>query len=202
MGWQRTASVALVSATAAALATSAFWIVRGTTGIGPSRHSSTPQVRVSDKGPMAARAAGAMLSVPVAGVRPAELVDTFAQARDQGARPHDAIDIPAATGTPVLAAFDGRVDELFTSDAGGLTIYIRSPDERLEFYYAHLNDRVPGLQQGQAIRRGQRIGSVGATGNADPGSPHLHFAVSRVEPGGNPHTGQAINPFPLLTGRR
>ena len=202
MGWQRTASIALVSATAAAVATSAFWIVHGTAGIGlrpPTTQSSPPS---PIEAPQTDLAKGATLAIPVAGVRADQLTDTFRQARDNGARPHDAIDIPAPVGTPVLAAASGRLDELFTSDAGGLTIYVRSPDQRTEMYYAHLNDYAPGLVKGQPIRRGQRLGSVGATGNADPGSPHLHFAVSRVVPGGSPHTGTPINPYPLLTGTR
>lgn len=201
MGWQRTASVALVSATAATFATSAFWIVRGTDGIGvrppAERPARPPEVDLQSE-----RAPGAALSVPVAGVRPDQLVDTFAQARDQGARPHDAIDIPAPVGTPVVAAAPGRLDKLFTSDAGGLTLYVRSPDQRVEMYYAHLRDYVPGLREGQAILRGQRLGSVGATGNANPDSPHLHFAVSRVMPGESPHAGRPVNPYPLLTGTR
>jgi len=202
VGWQRTASVALVSATAASFATSAFWIARGTGGVSlrpPARAPAAP-VKVDD--PPSFRAPGALLTVPVAGIRPDELFDTFSQARDDGARPHDAIDIPAPAGTPVLAAAAGRLDKLFTSDAGGLTLYVRSPDQRVEMYYAHLNDYAPGLRAGQAIRRGQRLGSVGASGNANPDSPHLHFAVSRVMPGESPHAGRPVNPYPLLTGTR
>lgn len=201
MGWQRTASLALVSAAAATFATSAFWIWRGTDDFelsSPPRNA-TPTAEVVDE--PAVRAPGTVLSIPVAGVRSDQLVDTFTQAREEGARRHDAIDIPAPAGTPVVAAASGRLDELFTSEAGGLTVYVRSPDRRFEMYYAHLRDYAPGLRQGQAIRRGQRLGSVGATGNASPDSPHLHFAVSRVRPDESPHEGEPINPYPLLTGR-
>lgn len=202
MGWQRTASVALVSATVATFATSAFWIVRGTDGFRLHLAADDPVASAEVDDPQSLRAPGAMLSIPVAGIRPNQLVDTFAQARDDGVRRHDAIDIPAPAGTPVLAAASGRLDKLFTSEAGGLTLYIRSPDRQFEMYYAHLRDYSPGLYEGQAIRRGQRLGSVGATGNASPASPHLHFALSRVTPGESPHAGRPINPYPLLTGNR
>ena len=202
MGWQRTASVALVSATAAALATSAFWLWRGTDGFrhevpndGTVSLSSEPDLPVQ-------RAPGAPLAVPVTGVRPDQLTDTFTQARAGGQRRHDAIDIMAPAGTPVVAAASGTLERLFTSRAGGLTVYIRSPDHGIETYYAHLRDYAPGLREGQAIRVGQRLGSVGSTGNASPDGPHLHFAVARVAPGESWYGGQAINPYPLLTARR
>ena len=62
------------------------------------------------------------LIIPVAGVRSDQLLDTFADARSEG-RTHDAIDIPAAAETPVLAATDGKILKLFQSERGGTTIY-------------------------------------------------------------------------------
>src|SRR5690349_5426538 len=62
------------------------------------------------------------LLLPVAGVRDDQLIDTYTQARS-GGRTHDAIDILAPRGTPVIAAVDGTIRKLFTSRAGGLTIY-------------------------------------------------------------------------------
>ncbi|MFZ2998470.1 MAG: M23 family metallopeptidase [Sphingobium sp.] len=142
-----------------------------------------------DSGPM---------TIPVEGVPPSALTDTFMQARASGARAHDAIDIMAARGRAVLAARDGRIEKLFWSHDGGRTIYERSSDGRAIFYYAHLDAYAPGLHEGQAVRRGQRIGSVGSTGNADPIAPHLHFAIHAMRPGEPWHGGRAINPYPLL----
>jgi murein DD-endopeptidase MepM/ murein hydrolase activator NlpD len=142
------------------------------------------------------------LAVPVQGIKPAELSDTFTQARAGGERSHDAIDIMAAEGTPVLSASDGTVEKLFFSDGGGgITVYVRSPDQRWTFYYAHLQGYAPALAEGQQVRRGQLLGRVGHTGNANPAGPHLHFAINRMEPGERWWQGNPINPYPLLAGK-
>ena len=96
------------------------------------------------------------------------------------------------------AASDGRIEKLFWSDAGGRTIYERSPDGRRIYYYAHLDGYAAGLHEGMSIKRGQRIATVGSTGNADPTAPHLHFAVHDMAPGESWYGGRAINPYPLL----
>ncbi len=83
----------------------------------------------------------------------------------------------APRGTPVVAAVDGRIAKLFTSAAGGLTIYQFDPEERFCYYYAHLDGYAPDLNEGQTVQRGQIIGYVGTTGNAPTGHPHLHFAI-------------------------
>lgn len=145
----------------------------------------------------AAAEVGSLL-IPVEGVPPTALTDTFTQARAGGARPHDAIDIMAARGRAVLAAADGRIEKLFTSADGGLTIYQRSRDGRHIYYYAHLDGYARGLAEGQSVRRGQKIATVGSTGNADPAAPHLHFAVNEITPGEPWYRGRAINPYPLL----
>ena len=142
------------------------------------------------------------LVIPVEGVRAAQLSDTFNQARDAGLRVHDAIDILAPRGTPVLAAAAGRIEKLFTSKAGGITIYQRSPDGALILYYAHLDAYAAGLAEGQSVRAGQRIASVGSTGNADPAAPHLHFAVLRTRAEAKWYDPAVpLNPYPLLGGR-
>lgn len=142
------------------------------------------------------------LLIPVSGVRPEQLVDTFTQAREGGARVHDAIDILAPRGTPVIAAAASKVEKLFLSKPGGITVYMRSRDGSLIYYYAHLDSYATGLAEGQDLAAGTPLGFVGATGNADPAAPHLHFAVMQTTPGAKwwePAT--AINPYPLLTRR-
>lgn len=142
------------------------------------------------------------LLVPAAGVGSDQLVDTFTQARAGGARVHDAIDIMAPAGTPVLAAAPGRLEKLFFSEGGGgNTLYVRSSDGRWSYYYAHLQDYAPGLREGQKIARGQKIGTVGSSGNADPAGPHLHFAIHRMEPGDSWWEGTPVNPYPLLAAK-
>lgn len=148
--------------------------------------------------PRPAAAEAGPLLIPVEGVPPTALSDTFTQARASGARPHDAIDIMAARGRAVLAAADGRIEKLFWSEEGGRTVYQRSQDGRSIYYYAHLDGYAPGLAEGQAVRRGQRIASVGSTGNADPAAPHLHFAVHAMGPGEAWYGGRPVNPYPLL----
>jgi len=143
------------------------------------------------------------LALPVAGVKPGQLSDTYTQARAGGARLHDAIDIMAPEGTAVAAAADGTVEKLFFSPGGGgITVYVRSPDQRWVYYYAHLQGYAPGLAEGQRVRRGQLIGRVGHTGNASAAGPHLHFAIHRMQPGEKWYHGSAINPYPLLAGRK
>jgi peptidoglycan LD-endopeptidase LytH len=143
------------------------------------------------------------LAIPVVGVRRAQLSDTFTQARAGGARVHDAIDIMAPRGRPVVAAAPGTVEKLFFSQGGGgITAYVRSPDKRWTYYYAHLDAYAKGLREGKRIKRGEVIGTVGSTGNADPDGPHLHFAIHRMEPGERWYQGSAINPYPLLAGRK
>lgn len=139
--------------------------------------------------------------IPVAGIRPDHLTDTFTAARAGGARVHDAIDIMAPRGTPVVAATAGTIEKLFTSKPGGLTIYVRSADKRTITYYAHLDAYAPGLAEKQEVRQGQQLGTVGSTGNADPAAPHLHFAIMQTTPESawwEPAV--SINPYPLLTG--
>ena len=136
------------------------------------------------------------LLVPVAGVRPADLVGSFADAR--GGRAHEALDIAAPRGTPVLAADDGTVLKLFTSRAGGLTIYVADRGRTFIYYYAHLDAYAPALREGQAVAKGQQIGTVGTSGNAPPNTPHLHFAVLRNDDMTKWWTGTPLDPYVIL----
>jgi murein DD-endopeptidase MepM/ murein hydrolase activator NlpD len=137
------------------------------------------------------------LIVPVAGVQPNQLLDTFADSRSEG-RVHDAIDIPAAQGTPVVAAADGQIIKLFQSELGGTTIYQLSTDKKLIFYYAHLQRYADGLHEGKFVRQGEVIGYVGDTGNAEPCNYHLHFSIAVVSDPKRYWEGTNINPYPLL----
>jgi murein DD-endopeptidase MepM/ murein hydrolase activator NlpD len=142
---------------------------------------------------------GATLAMPLASIKPGQLVDTFNDLRG-GDRRHEALDIPAPAGTPVLAVADGHIEKLFTSVPGGLTIYQFEPRGRYAYYYAHLQSYAPGLAEKQQVRRGQVIGYVGSTGNASPEAPHLHFAVFELGPEKRWWQGTATDPYPLLTG--
>lgn len=201
------------TAVVTAVLTSAFWIFYFNIAQAPSgagKVQSPGDVTVVDPkgGPPVAVAESvevgpAGLAIPVAGVKADQLTDTFTQARAGGARIHDAIDIMADEGTPVIAATDGTVEKLYFSDGGGgITAYVRSPDQRWTYYYAHLQGYAPGLAEGQQIKRGQAIGRVGHTGNASPDGPHLHFAINRMQPGEKWYQGSPINPYPLLAGKK
>lgn len=140
------------------------------------------------------------LIVPVAGVKPEQLLDTFDDARSEG-RVHDAIDIMAAAETPVLAAADGKIIKLFQSERGGITIYQLDTNQDLIFYYAHLSRYADGLVEGDLVRQGQVIAYVGDTGNAGAGNYHLHFSIAAVSDPRRYWEGTSINPYPLLQNR-
>jgi murein DD-endopeptidase MepM/ murein hydrolase activator NlpD len=137
------------------------------------------------------------LLIPVQGVVPASLTDTFYDARAGGARVHHALDIRAPRGTPVLAVEEGRVVRLHKGGAGGITVYQLDPAGRYGYYYAHLDRYADGLAEGKAVRRGDVLGYVGTTGNAPPGTPHLHFAIYQVADARRPWRGRPIDPYPL-----
>lgn len=139
--------------------------------------------------------------VPVVDVSPAQLVDSWHDARDGGARVHEALDIAAPAGTPVVAAMAGRVEKLFLSNAGGITAYVRSADGTWVAYYAHLQRYAAGLAEGQVLKPGALVGFVGDTGNAGVGNTHLHFALASMRPGEKWHQGTPVNPYPLLAGK-
>lgn len=137
------------------------------------------------------------LAPPITGLRRDDLHDTFYERRGAD-RPHEAIDILAPGGTPVLAVDDGVIKKLFTSDAGGLTLYQFEPEEKYCYYYAHLDRYAAGIREGLDVRRGQVIAYVGSTGNASPATPHLHFAVFELDTEKRWWRGTPINPYALL----
>jgi len=137
------------------------------------------------------------LIIPVAGVRPDQLRDTFSESRSEG-RVHDAIDIAAPLGTPVLAAADGTIIKLFHSERGGTTVYQMSSDQKFIYYYAHLDRYAEGLTEGRVAKQGETIAYVGDSGNAGAGNYHLHFSVALVSDPKRYWQGMNINPYPLL----
>jgi murein DD-endopeptidase MepM/ murein hydrolase activator NlpD len=150
-----------------------------------------------------AQANAAGLVIPVSGVRPDQLTDTFSDARGGGTRLHEALDIMAPRGTPVVAAAAGTVEKLFHSNNGGNTIYVRSPDRKTIHYYAHLDRYADGLHEGQAVRQGEVIGAVGSTGDASPDAPHLHFEIMQTTPQAKWYEPAVdVDPYPLLTGKQ
>lgn len=159
----------------------------------PTAEAATPHASL----PASVDAAPDGLLLPVQGVLPLQLRDTFTDARSEG-RVHDAIDIMADAGTPVLAVADGTVEKLFDSKRGGLTIYQFEPSGRWCYYYAHLQRYADGLAEKQVIKRGEVIGYVGSTGNASAEAPHLHFEVHVLGPEKQWWKGESINPYPLL----
>jgi murein DD-endopeptidase MepM/ murein hydrolase activator NlpD len=141
------------------------------------------------------------LIIPVAGITPNQLRDTFNDARSEG-RVHDAIDIMAPHDAPVLAATDGTIIRLFESKAGGTTIYQRDPDGRTIYYYAHLDHYADGLSEGHFVKRGETIAYVGDTGNAGAGNYHLHFAIWIAPDEKHFWSGTNLNPYPILRNAR
>ena len=140
---------------------------------------------------------GTKLIIPVAGVKPSELLDTFTALRS-GGRTHNAIDLMAPRETPVLAAADGEILRLVTNGLGGTTLYLLSADRKVVFYHAHLDYYAEGLFIGQKVKQGEVIAFVGDTGNAGIGNFHLHFAVWLVEDPKRYSTGTILNPYPML----
>ena len=139
------------------------------------------------------------LLMPVQGVDPKDLRDTYTDQRGGGMRVHEALDILAPHGTPVLAVDSGRIAKLFLSKPGGITIYQFDPQGRFAYYYAHLDGYAEGLKEGQTVQRGQLLGYVGSTGNASPDAPHLHFGIFRLDAEQRWWTGVPMNPFPYLS---
>jgi peptidoglycan LD-endopeptidase LytH len=172
-----------------------------TTGDTESSTGAPRAPAVEAAAPSRTEAIGALAShnllIPVEGVTANKLTDTFDDSRAIGRR-HDAIDIMAPRGTQVRAVDDGTIAKLFTSKAGGLTIYQFDPTQNFSYYYAHLDHYATGLAEQQPIRRGQLLGYVGSTGNASESAPHLHFAIARLGTDRAWWKGDPINPYPLL----
>ena len=137
------------------------------------------------------------LTLPIQGLTARDIHDTFEQGRANG-QPHEAVDLLAPRGTPILAVAAGVIQKLFLSKPGGITIYEFDPQGEYCYYYAHLERYAEGLHEGLAVSPGEVIGYVGTSGNAPPNTPHLHFAIFKLGPEKHWWQGTAINPYPLL----
>jgi murein DD-endopeptidase MepM/ murein hydrolase activator NlpD len=145
----------------------------------------------------AAAKPAAKLLIPVEGIKLSQLSDNFDQPRGKE-RHHEALDIMAPKGTKVIAVADGQVVKLFNSKPGGLTVYQFDPSGKYAYYYAHLDHYADGIKEGSALKRGDLVGYVGTTGNANPDSPHLHFAVVELTPAKEWWKGVSVNPYPMM----
>lgn len=162
------------------------------TRFGTSISPPVASTRVPVPGPI-----GAMM-VPVSGYPRAALRDDWGDPREGGARSHHGTDLVAPARTPVVAAAAGRVEKLFQSARGGITVYVRSPDRRWTYYYAHLAGYARDLREGQMVEPGALLGFVGDTGDAGAGNYHLHFGLARMRPEERWWEGQDVDPYPLL----
>lgn len=133
---------------------------------------------------------GSALYMPVVGVQPVQLYNSWGASRDGGRRRHKGIDIFAPKGTGVVAVADGIVSYIGEQPKGGLCLWLTT-ENGASFYYAHLDRWAPGLYEGMEVRSGDLLGYVGNTGNAKSTPPHLHFGVNDND--------EMVNPYPLLT---
>jgi peptidoglycan LD-endopeptidase LytH len=147
---------------------------------------------------LAVGAASSILEMtpPIGGLALANLRDMFEEVHS--GHPHHAIDIAEPKGTPVRAVVSGTIRKLFLSKPGGNTIYLFDEMGVYCYYYAHLDGYINGLREGMRVEKGDVIGFVGSTGNADPGAPHLHFAIFELGPEKLWWKGTAIDPYPNL----
>ena len=152
---------------------------------------------IPKEAPEAKDLASRELTIPVQGVEAGKLVRSYHDSRS-GGREHEALDILAARGTPVVAVEDGTIAKLFTSKAGGITVYQFDPGQAYSYYYAHLDRYADGIKEGAAVHRGQVLGYVGTTGNAPKNTPHLHFAIFRLTADKHWWEGTPIDPYDIL----
>src|SRR5271166_1186428 len=136
------------------------------------------------------------IEAPLDSLKRSELYDSFNEIH-HGHR-HEAIDIMRPRGTPIMAVADGVIRKLFLSRQGGLTIYEFDSSETYCYYYAHLDGYADDLHVGMPVLRGDVIGYVGTSGDAEPTAPQLHFAISRIGPDKQWWKGEPIDPYPIL----
>jgi len=129
------------------------------------------------------------LRIPVVGVKPRDLDDSWLAPRDGGERQHKGIDIFARRGTQVVAVSDGIISYIGDQPKGGHCLWLTT-ENGSSFYYAHLDRWAPGIYEGMEVESGDLLGFVGNTGNALTTPSHLHFAVNQND--------EMVNPYPML----
>lgn len=165
-------------------------------GLNAQTESNTNQTAENANVQPSAESSGKLM-IPVLGIKREQIQDTFNDSRSEG-RVHNATDIIAPGGTPVVAASDGEIAKFFDSVKGGITIYQYSSDKRFVYYYAHLQKRADNLKEGDFVKQGTIIGYVGDTGNSGAGNYHLHFGITVLNDTKSIFKGTDINPYPLL----
>jgi murein DD-endopeptidase MepM/ murein hydrolase activator NlpD len=152
------------------------------------RHSTT--VRGSEAGSAGPAFAGYLF--PVLGS--SNYTDTWGAARASTGIPHQGTDIFAEEGTPIVAVADGVLDRVGWNTIGGYRFWLFD-EYGNSFYHAHLSAYSPLAIDGAHVKRGDVIGFVGHTGDAQYTPPHLHFEV-------HPGNGDAVNPYQILNAWR
>ena len=113
---------------------------------------------------------------------------------------HHGEDIFASEGAPLLAVADGTIHTVGFNRLGGYRLWLRDTDGN-EFYYAHLSAYSPLAIEGKSVEAGDVIGFVGDTGDAEGGTPHLHFEIHPAAMLGLGYDG-VVAPYPILVAWR
>ena len=102
---------------------------------------------------------------------------------------HDGIDVRAEKGAIAQSMADGKVINVANTPKGGLNLTIKF-DNGYKAYYAHLESIT--VKVGESVKAGAQVGTVGNTGNAQRGVPHIHLQVWSP-------AGSLINPASLFS---
>ncbi len=108
--------------------------------------------------------------------------------REGGKRKHEGIDIFAKKGTPVVAISDGVITKVAVMPKGGKIVWMECDGREWNVYYAHLDEQF--VKEGQKVKKGEAIGTVGNTGNARTTPSHLHFGIYTRK--------GAVDPYPYV----
>lgn len=125
------------------------------------------------------------MTCPIAA--PNAFIDSWGFPRDGGARTHEGADVMAEMGAPVVAVIDGTITYEGVGVTAGNWLELTGVDGNV-YWYMH-NQK--NLVTAGRVKVGEQIATVGDTGNALGGPPHVHF---ELHPGG----GGPMNPYPLL----